>query len=88
LQLALKDRGTEISARYAADTEKARIDAMAKVEAERVKAASAQMLQPLERQIDALKQQINMLRKEEQMERKVLRSEMAKDSDSDAGEEE
>ena len=82
LQLQLKNKGEEISARYAADTERARMDAAARVESERIKAANEKMLEPLAKQIDALKQEIAMLRKEEQLERKELRMEI-KHSDSD-----
>ncbi len=82
LQLQLKNKGEEISARYAADTERARMDAAARVESERIKAANEKMLEPLAKQIDSLKQEIAMLRKEEQLERNELRMEI-KHSDSD-----
>ncbi len=87
LQLQLRDRGNEISARYHADTEKARIDAMAKVEAERVKAANAQMLEPLIQKINDLGQQINLLKKEEALARKELRSDLKSDSKETSKEE-
>ncbi len=80
LQLQLRDRRDEISARYSADTEKARIDAAAKIEAERVKAANAQMLEPLIQKINDLGQQIQLLKREEALARKELRSDLKADS--------
>lgn len=76
LELALRDKQGEIAARYQADTERARMDAMAKVEAERIRSESQRTLDPIIAQLEKIQQQMALLKKENKMDLKVLRSEM------------
>lgn len=88
LELALRDKQNEIAMRYQADTEKARMDAMAKVEAERIRSESQRTLDPIIAQLEKIQQQMTMLKKESKMDLKALRSEMKAEEKSDSDKEE
>lgn len=72
----LNNKQAEIQARYAAEMEKARLDAASKVEAERVKAASTQMLQPMYDALAKLNNQFEMLKQAETTNIRLLQQEL------------
>ncbi|CAB4154983.1 hypothetical protein UFOVP653_53 [uncultured Caudovirales phage] len=76
LQVELANRQQEIQTKYQTDIEKARLDASAKVEAERAKAAGTQMMQPIVDQLTAIQHQIDMLKQAEALQMKSLQSEL------------
>jgi hypothetical protein len=76
LQMQLTNRQAEIQAKYESDMAKAQLDASAKVEAERAKAASGEMLRPV---IDALTQithQIELMKQAEDAKAKDLQKQI------------
>jgi len=85
LELALRDKQGEIAARYQADTERARMDAMAKVEAERIRSESQRTLDPIIAQLEKIQQQMALLKKENKMDLKALRSEIKSEDKSASG---
>lgn len=76
LEAELRDKQTEIQTRYTAEVEKARMDAAAKVEAERVKAASTEMLQPMYDALAKITNQLEMLKQSGAMSIKSLQQEL------------
>ena len=76
LQQQVQNRATEIQTNYQAAIDKARIDAQAKVEAERVKAQNTEALGPLADQMQALAQQIELLKKDDELTQKTLKAEI------------
>jgi hypothetical protein len=76
LQSQARDKREEIQVNYQREIEKARIDAQAKVEAERVKAVQTEALQPLIDQIGMLATQIEMLKKDDKANAEVLKSQI------------
>ncbi len=76
LQLELKNRQAEIQVKYQADLQKASIDAEAKVRAEQVKAANAEMLKPLFDTLIQMQHQLELMKKDEEAQMQQLQSQI------------
>ena len=76
LQAELNNRQAEINAKYQADIERARLDAASRVEAERVKASSTQMLDPLFDQLTKIQHQLELMKQQEAATVQALQSEI------------
>lgn len=77
LQTDLANRQAEIQTKYNVDLAKARVDAAAKIEAERVKASNTQMLKPLMDQMQKIQEQITLMKMQEKVTMRELQKELA-----------